>query len=319
MAFVRVPGNPEPDGAEEIWFEGRGGLKLRAVCAPSAQRPPRGSVILCNGRTEFIEKYFELIRWFQARGFAVLTLDWRGQGLSDRHLPNPLKGHLESLDDPVSDLAALLKLAADKLPRPHLLVAHSMGGGIALRALQTRRIEVEAAIFSAPMWGIAGLKNWQKRFARFMTAIGAGTSFAPGAARTWKKEPFKRNPVTHDRERYARAQALVMAEPRLALAGVTLGWVNAAVTAFEGFDQPGALAHLRMPIVIASAGEESIVDNSAHDVIAKLLVHGEHIVIPGAKHEILHETDDVRARWLEAFDRLAATVAPQRTPGPVAA
>ena len=29
MAFVRVPGNDTPEGAEEHWFEGRGGIKIR--------------------------------------------------------------------------------------------------------------------------------------------------------------------------------------------------------------------------------------------------------------------------------------------------
>ena len=100
-----------------------------------------------------------------------------------------------------------------------------------------------------------------------------------------------------------------MAEPRLALAGVTLGWLNAAINAFDGFHQPGALAHLRMPIVVASAGEEALVDNASHEMIAKLLPNAKHIVIPGAKHEILQETDETRALWLAA----------QRTPGPVAA
>ncbi len=312
MAFVRVPGNPEPAGAEEIWFTGRGGLNIRALFAPAAGPTPRGSVIICNGRTEFIEKYFELIRELQSRGFCVFLTDWRGQGLSDRELDNRLKGHLASLDDPVADLSAGLKIVADKLPRPHILVAHSMGGGISLRALQTRRLDVEAALFSAPMWGIAGLRKYQRQFARFAATLGLGGLFAPGAAKIWKKEPFKRNPVTHSRERHARNQALVMAEPGLALGGVTLGWVDAAATAFDGFRQPSALVHLRFPVTVCSAAEESIVSNEAHAEIAALLPQAQHITIEGAKHEIIQETDDIRAHFLAAFDELAAQVAPHR-------
>ena len=62
MAFVRVPGNEIPDGAEEHWLEGRGGVKVRVMTAPSTRGSPRGSVIVAPGRTEFIEKYFEVIR-----------------------------------------------------------------------------------------------------------------------------------------------------------------------------------------------------------------------------------------------------------------
>lgn len=40
MAFVRVPGNDVPTGAEEHWFEGRGGVKVRIMTAPPTRGPP---------------------------------------------------------------------------------------------------------------------------------------------------------------------------------------------------------------------------------------------------------------------------------------
>ena len=174
MAFVRVPGNDIPEGAEEHWLEGRGGVRVRVFTGPSTRGAPRGSVIVAPGRAEFIEKYFEVIRELQGRGFCVFCIDWRGQGLSGRETPNPLKGHFASLDDPVNDLATALKLLAGKLPPPHIGLAHSMGGAIVLRALQTRRIELEAAAFIAPMWGIAGLRDLGKNYVRFMASVGAG-------------------------------------------------------------------------------------------------------------------------------------------------
>ncbi len=312
MSFVRVPGNPEPEGAEEIWLEGRGGLKIRTLYAPAPKRPARGSVILCNGRTEFVEKYFEVIRELQQRNFAVFTLDWRGQGLSDRLVRRRLAGHMDSMDEAVADLAQGVKNLGDKLPRPHIMLAHSMGGNIGLRALQTRRLEVDGAIFSAPMWGIAGLKPAARNFARFMTSIGAGGLIGPGQPGKWRKEKFKRNPVTHDRERHARAQALVLAEPQLALAGVTYGWVTAAANTIEGFRQPGALAHLRIPITVLSAAEDELVDNESHDVVARLLPQARHDVIPRSRHEIMMERDEIRAQFWRAFDALADGVAPAK-------
>lgn len=304
MAFIRVPGNPEPDGALEEWFEGRGGLKLRALFAPAKAGVPRGSVILCSGRTEFIEKYFEVVRELQQRGFCVFTTDWRGQGLSDRLLANPQKGHLDSMDDPVNDLAVMVKSMADRLPRPHILVAHSMGGCIALRALQTRRLEVDGAIFSAPMWGIANLTPTARKFARFVKSIGLGGWFAPGVAKTWRRERFKRNPLTHDKTRHSLSQALVAEDMRVALAGVTLGWVDAAAEAFDALKQPGSLAHVRIPVHIMSAGEEMLVDNDSHDFVAKSLPNAVHVLVEGAKHEILMEVDGVRAKFWREFDEL---------------
>jgi len=309
MAFVRVPGNETPEGAEEHWLEGRGGVRVRVLTAP-ALGAARGSVIVAPGRTEFIEKYFEVIRELQSRGFSVFCIDWRGQGLSGREVDNGLKGHFASFDDPVNDLSTALKLLTDRLPRPWIGLAHSMGGAIVLRALQTRRIELDAAAFSAPMWGILGVNNAAKKYVRFMVSIGAGGTFAPSVEKKWKRENFKKNPVTHDKERHARCQGLIAEEPRLALAGPTIGWVAAAVDATEAFLQPRALAHIRIPMLVATASEEQLVDNASHAAVAEQLADARHITIAGAKHEILMETDDLRAQFWAAFDELAERVAP---------
>jgi lysophospholipase len=312
MAFVRVPGNEIPDGAEEHWLEGRGGVKVRVLTAPAAGGQPRGSVIVCPGRTEFIEKYFEVVGELQQRGFAVFCIDWRGQGLSGREVENPLKGHFATFDDPVNDLSTAMKLLAAKLPRPHVGLAHSMGGAIVLRALQTRRIELDAVAFSAPMWGIANLKGLAKSYVRFLASLGMGGNFAPSVERRWKREAFKRNPVTHDRDRHARCQGLIAEQPRLALAGPTVGWVAAAADATEAFMQSGVFAHLRIPILVATAGQEQLVDNESHAAVVAQLPEARHIVISGAKHEILMERDECRAQFWSAFDELTERVAPVR-------
>ena len=309
MAFVRVPGNEIPQGAEEHWLEGRGGVKVRVMTAP-AQGAARGSVIVAPGRTEFIEKYFEVTRELQSRGFDVFCIDWRGQGLSGREVENSVKGHFVSFDDPVNDLSTALKLLGDKLPRPRIGLAHSMGGAIMLRALQTRRIELDAAAFSAPMWGIANLTDLAKSYVRFMVSIGAGGQFAPSVDKKWKREAFKRNPVTHDKERHARCQGLVCEEPRLALAGPTNGWVAAAADAIEAFRQPGALANVRIPVLVATASEEQLVDNESHPLMVEQLPNATHITIEGAKHEILMERDELRSQFWAAFDQLTEQVVP---------
>ena len=313
MAFVRVPGNDVPDGAEEHWLEGRGGVRVRVMSAPATRGPVRGSVIVAPGRTEFIEKYFEVIRELQGRGFAVFCIDWRGQGLSGREVENGLKGHFVSFDDPVNDLSTALKLLADKLPHPHIGLAHSMGGAILLRAMQTRRVELEGAAFVAPMWGIANLGGAAKSFARFMTSVGAGGQFAPSVETKWKRESFKRNPVTSDKDRHARCQGLIAEEPRLALAGPTNGWVAAAADAIEALGQPGVFAHLRVPILVATAGQELLVDNKSHDAVIAQLPDATHIVVAGAKHEILMERDEFRAQFWAAFDDLTQRVALARS------
>ena len=62
-----------------------------------------------QGRAEFIEKYFETVRDLRARGFAVATIDWRGQGLSERALRDPRKGHVRNFSEYERDLEAFMQ------------------------------------------------------------------------------------------------------------------------------------------------------------------------------------------------------------------
>jgi len=91
MDLVSIPANPAPEGVVTGTLRARDGVGLRyARWHPPPGR--KGTVCLFQGRTEFIEKYFETVRELRARGFAVAMLDWRGQGLSERALSDPRKG-----------------------------------------------------------------------------------------------------------------------------------------------------------------------------------------------------------------------------------
>jgi lysophospholipase len=319
MAFVHVAGNPDPVGAEELWLEGRGGAKLRAMWAPALGSRPRGSVIVFPGRTEFIEKYFEVACELQSRGFTVFVMDWRGQGLSDRPLPNRLKGHVADFDDLVGDVDVALRLFGQRLPRPHLALSHSMGGLICLRALQTHRFEAAGAVYTAPMWGVPSMQGLAEPVAKLAVEMGFSTFFVPGVERRWMRRPYHRNALTGDRERYARWQGLVAAEPKLAIAGPTFGWVAAAIQAMDALRQPGTLNHVRIPSVIVSAGKESLVDNRSQKEIGALLPNCRRLVIADAQHEILVERDEVRAQFWAAFDALADVAAPAVARAPAGA
>jgi lysophospholipase len=166
--LVRVPGNPAPDGAEIIWYEGKGGLRLRLLYAP-ARGEPRALALVCPGRTEFIEKYFEVVRDLQKRGFAIALFDWPGQGLSDRPMKDPMRGHIRSFDWYVDALTRGIATLGDRALPKQVVLAHSMGGAVALEAMRRREIRPVAAAFSAPMWGIPiwFFQRWYAYLARF--------------------------------------------------------------------------------------------------------------------------------------------------------
>ena len=93
--LVSIVEAPVPDRGKAEWFNGADGATLRAALFSPAG-PSRGSVVVSPGRSEPIEKYFEVVQDLLDRGFVVLVHDWRGQGLSHRALPDRLKGHAAS-------------------------------------------------------------------------------------------------------------------------------------------------------------------------------------------------------------------------------
>ncbi len=141
---------------QTLTLEASDGVRLRGALWRGANGDgSRGLVLLLNGRTEFIEKCAVAAAALVARGFAVASLDWRGQGLSQRLTDTPLKGHVGKFTDYHLDLAALMahrEVAA--LPGPRLILAHSMGGTIGLGAIKRGLVAPGAVITSAPMLGI---------------------------------------------------------------------------------------------------------------------------------------------------------------------
>src|SRR6201995_2743336 len=134
MKLVSIPANPVPDNFVTGTLKAPDGVNLRfARWLPPAGR--KGTVVLLQGRAEWIEKYFETVRDLRARGFAVATLDWRGQGLSDRALANRQKGYVRSFSDYGVDLATFIhQVVLPDCPPPLFALAHSMGASVLLRA-----------------------------------------------------------------------------------------------------------------------------------------------------------------------------------------
>lgn len=299
--LVLVPDNPPPQGAEVIWYEARG-LRLRMLYAPEPKDNKvrtRGLAIVCPGRTEFIEKYFEVARDLQDRGFAVVIFDWPGQGLSERPLKNPLAGHIRNYGWYVDALAKGLQKIERRAPKDWVILAHSMGGAIALEALRTRAVAVSAAAFSSPMWGIP-IWFFQRWYGYVMRGFGFG---GMQARPPQPDETFENNQLTHDEKRWQLYRRLVEAQPKLALGEPTIAWVVASLNVFRSFFAARALDNLRdLPVLVAIASEETVVKKSAQRKLARCFRDAKIINVQGAGHEILMETDERRAQFWKGFE-----------------
>jgi lysophospholipase len=305
MTLISIPANPVPEDAVSGTLKTPDGVALRyARWAPPPGR--KGTVCLFHGRAEFIEKYFETVRDLRARGFAVATLDWRGQGLSERALANPRKGYVRSFDDYGVDLEAFIReVVLPDCPPPVFALAHSMGASVLLRAAYQGHRWFDRMVLLAPLIALPGARRSQatRVAVKVMRLLGLGASYVPGGdASVMMQRPFIGNLLTSDPVRYARNVAVLDAEPALATAWPTVGWTDSAFQVMREFASPGYPSKIRQPLLIIAAGHDGIVSTPAIDEFAIRLRAGSHLIVPGARHELLQEQDRYRTQVLAAFD-----------------
>jgi lysophospholipase len=290
-----------------------GALKLRAARFDGGGAGGNKVCVLLNGQTEFIEKYFEVIDDLRRRGFSVVTLDWRGQGGSDRLLANPLKAHIHDFAQYDEDLAILLReVVAPMLRDGHrpIALAHSMGGHLLLRRLHKVRHEFSAAAMCAPMITIQPRKVpwWVTRLlSRIINREAPSEAFVWGMAeRDHLTLSFDRQIVTSDPVRYQRTHDALVANPALRLNGPTWGWLAAALKSILALHQPGYAEAIPTPCLLFAAGHDQVCNSPSLQAFAARMPKAHAVEIAGAQHEILQERDVFRDQLWTAFDAFMA-------------
>jgi lysophospholipase len=309
MKLVALAKNPVPGGAVPGELKARDGTRLRFVRWEATRGPRRGTVCLFGGRGEFVEKYFEVVADLRRRGFAVATMDWRGQGGSSRPLSNPKKGHVASFSEYDSDLTLFMKeIVLPDCPPPFVALGHSMGANVLLRNAARPGSWFERMILSAPMIAFADSKvGYPQRIARAYAEtgclLGFSRSYVKGGSDTVVEQgPFEGNLLTSDRERWYRNKAVLDANPDLGLGSPTIGWLRAAYRSMGLVASDGYAASVLVPMMIFVAGKDEIVSSRAIEDFAVGLKVGTHVLLPSSKHEILQEADSIRLRFWAAFD-----------------
>jgi lysophospholipase len=305
MTLVSIPANPVPENVVTGTIKTPDGAELRfARWAPPAGR--KGTVCILTGRSEMIEKYFETVRDLRDRGFAVAVLDWRGQGHSSRRLRDPRKGYVRSFSDYEVDVETFVQqVVLPDCPPPHFALAHSMGGTVLLRLAHAGKRWFDRMVLTAPMIDLPGRRTALpvRLLLRTMRLIGQGSRYVPGGTDAMAGlEPFVGNPVTSDPVRYARNAAILEEDPTLGIASPTVAWADSAFRAMHTFRGVHYPSQIRQPILMLAASNDAVVSTPAIEEFAYHLRAGSHLVIAGAKHEILQEQDRYRSQFWAAFD-----------------
>jgi lysophospholipase len=289
---------------------------VKIAYATNCNRSGKPYIVIVPGRSESYLKYQELIYDLDLQGYDSVIIDHRGQGLSQRLLKNRFKGYVVEFDDYADDLQQLLNQVLPSLyPEKHhnpFMLAHSMGGAIALRYLQKNQNNVQSLVLSSPMIAISsgGTPNILAEL-----VVKVGTKINQLLSKTpWyffgqndvNKSSFSDNVLMHSEVRFQRFQALYQQQPELKLGGVTFNWLNQALVANKNLFND--LTKITQPTLMMQASEEHIVDNAAqnrfcqqlHKINHKACIDGKPKIISGAYHELFFEVDEYRDIALDA-------------------
>ncbi|MBZ9647205.1 alpha/beta hydrolase [Sphingobium sp. 3R8] len=274
----------------------------------------RGRMLVLGGRGDMIEKYLEVIHHWAARGWAVTSFDWRGQGGSGRLTDDPLCGHIGDFAEWIADLNALAAEWRAEGEGPTAMVAHSMGGHMLLRALAEGMPSPDAAAVVAPMLGVhsAPLPRWLAvAIARLMVGSGRGERAAwTQKEQSERQRRMRQKRLTHDPDRYADEIWWRDHSRDIALGPPSWNWVLQALESTKVLAEGDAITGISMPLLILATKADQLVSTPAILKVAGRIAGARlHVYGREAAHEILRELDPVRRDALHRIDAFLDEVA----------
>ncbi len=300
-----------PAATESRWFAADAHA-IRRIDWPGACR---GSLLFLPGRADCYEKYLDTLDHWHRQGWRVTSCDWRGQAGSGRLGNDAVTGHVDDFAIWVDDLAAFWAQWRAQTPGPHVIVGHSMGGHLALRAVAEGRIDPQAAVLTAPMLGLHPRlvpSAVLHPIARLMVSLGDPRR----PAWKWSEKPGalpadRSDLLTHDDARYADEGWWRAARPELVMGPGSWRWIERALASIRLLERPGILEAVRVPVLILATDVDRLVEYGAIARAARRLPRGELIRFGAeARHEILREADGVRDAALDAIEAFLDRAAP---------
>ena len=273
----------------------------------------KGTIILQSGRTEFIEKYYEVVSEFIERGFAVAMMDWRGQGLSSRKASNKRIGHIDKFETYDQDLVKVVnECFKSNCPEPFVGFGHSMGGCLMTSYFISSESILSKCILCAPMVSVRA--NAVSR--RIVSLLGVFENFGLGAFPMqkpawdddsgWQEESFLENALTTDEERFRRTFKFLSQFPDLGIKGITVGWLKHALKRTNDFKSMDWSSAIKRPLLLLDATNDKLVNSSLNK---ELLGQSDltTIVSLESQHEIMMEKDEIRKKAWEAIDQFLSS------------
>jgi len=196
-------------------IEGARGLKI-FVRSWRPDTKARAVVAICHGVNSHSGYYTWAAEQLVASGFAVYALDLHGRGRSDGE-----RYYLESMDDYLADVRALVALAKSREPAlPVFLLGHSAGGVISCTYALEHQWELAGLIcesfafqVAAPDFALAVVKGLSHLapHAHVLTLKNEEFSRVPAVVQAMNEDPL----IAHESQPTRTVAELVRADERL--------------------------------------------------------------------------------------------------------
>lgn len=299
--LVETASYAAPSGFEVDVIEVIEGLEIRTAVWKVESESTKGTIVIFNGFTEFIEKYYETIGDFKNLGWNVVAFDWRGQGLSSKLLLEKDKGYIEDFNQFLTDADFVYEQKIKDLPEPHCLLGHSMGGHLALREVQTNPDRYYKAVLCAPMQSISGLKTpVLSKVATFFKILGFGQSYVIGGKDGNPNKTHER--LTSDIKRFKKWSSIFKKQPRLLMGSATWTWSKAAAISMSYSMQVDQVKKVKIPVYLASAKSDVVVNEETHEALDDINPLIQVVPYESARHEILTESNPMRDKFINDID-----------------
>ncbi len=169
-------------------------------------------------------------------------MDWRGQGLSDRALPDRRKGYIKNFSQYDTDLSVFMKeVVLPDCPPPYFALAHSMGSSPLLRAAQRGERWFDRMVFTSPLIGLAQTPfgRLSKPLARILRLLAVRNGMSSGAEDGHRRRLVCRehrdigSGALRPQRRGARSRPRPRGRP------ATVAWADAAFRVMAQYATPG--------------------------------------------------------------------------------
>lgn len=304
-----------------LYFNSNTNHKIRYGHAPAIGKTT-GTVVLTHGYGEHIDIYYETIKNYQQRGYEVFAMDWHGHGKSSRDNPaDPQRPSSAGMSRHTKDfhqfIEDIVQPSRHENSKELIMSTNSMGGHIGLMYLKEHDDVFDAAIMSTPMFDITrkglpeafrpaiksvfnalariGLRQWQVPTADKM-------SHEKFSRRSKKFKEMKMIDWSGENIRSYIADLIRAFHPDSRLGEPTIGWIASTFNSVSKTMKEDYLKTIKTPILIGSAGNETLVDNKAHKKVAQHAQNAELFELPTASHVLWLETDENHNAWWNRID-----------------